>query len=509
MKHLAKRTAAKLPIRRVDQQRVNRTGKNRRGTTLVEVLASVMIMSIGVISIASLFPVALLRSIRATQVTHSTNLRLNAEAMLEVYPHLKNGARRWSVIDEATAFRLGTVVTPNPTNGRFYQCTAISTGITASFQPQFSSNDIVGTVVDHSPVNGAVWVCIGAPNANYPATQNFVVDPMGFAQKTVTAENLLRSFGNLGVSAPYSPAYDLTNGRYLAPIRLTGGFDSLRLADAIVSLPDNWIEQAKGAPVAITGTSVTIDADLGLVSVFEDVNGNGVLDGGEDINGNNALDTGVSRVVLFDITRRMSQTRIITSTNSAGTVTWNGPLPVGFTVTDVRIETQEPQFSWMLTVRRGEGNVPEALHTDLVTFFRREANNPVDEHVYECSFLFVGVDGQPGVAGLDDDANGTADDASDLGAVNSDDFFTCQVTWDATNNEPAPAVKRGGFVFDAEHCRWYRIQRVTNQGAGFAQLRLEERIAQQSTVVLPGKTLPGAGMFLDSVVDIYPLGSSK
>lgn len=509
MKHLAKRAAAKLPIRRLDQQRVNRTSKNRRGTTLVEVLASVMIMSIGVISIASLFPVALLRSIRATQVTHSTNLRLNAEAMLEVYPHMKNGARRWSVADEATAFQLGTVVTPNPANGRFYQCTAVSTGITASFQPQFSSNDIVGTVVDHSPVNGAVWVCIGAPQANYPATQNFVVDPMGFAQKTVTAANLLRSFGNLGVGTPYAPAYDLTNGQYYAPIRLTGGFDTVRLADAIVSLPDNWIEQVQGAPVAITSTSVTIDADLSLLSVFEDVNGNGVLDSGEDVNGNNALDTGVSRVVLFDITRRMSQTRIIASANAAGLVTWNGALPVGFTVTDVRIETQEPQFSWMLTVRRGEGNVPDALSTDLVTFFRREANNPVDEHVYECSFLFVGVDGQPGVAAWDDDANGTVDDASELGAVNSDDFYTCQVSWDATNDEPAPAVKRGGFVFDAEHCRWYRIQRITNEGTGFVQMRLEERIAVESTIPLPTKSGPGAGMFLDSVVDVYPLGSSK
>lgn len=504
MKHLAQRNGAVVKKKYIDSAVRNA----RRGTTLTEVLASVMIMSIGVISIASLFPVALLRSIRATQVTYSTNLRLNAESMIEVYPHMKNGAQYWSVAGEASVFLVGTVVTPNPANGRFYQCTSVATGITNNFRPEFSSNDAVGTPIDHADngVLGAQWVCIGAPNAAYPATQNFVVDPLGFAEKTVNAPGLLRSFGNTAVGAP---SYDTTNGVYVAPIRLTGGFDTVNLADSIVTLPDNWKLQARDVPSAITATSATIDADLSGLSVYEDANDNGVLDAGEDVNGNGALDRGFSRVVLHDITKRTSQVRTITSANAAGTVTWADALPAGFSVTDIRVETQEAQFSWLMTVRRGEGNVPESLHTDLVTMFRRESNNPDDEHIYECSFLFVGVDLQPGVAGVDDDGNGTTDDVSELGAVNSDDYFTCQVRWDAANDEPAPGIKKGGFVFDAENCRWYRIQRITSDGVGFAQLRLEERITEESTVAVPGKATVGAGMFLDSVIDVYPLGSKR
>jgi Tfp pilus assembly protein PilV len=478
----------------------------RRGTTLTEVLASVMIMSIGVISIASLFPVALLRSIRATQVTHSTNLRLNAESMLEVHPHLKNGAYPWSVAAEAAVFGVGSVVTSDPANGRFYQCTSAATGITANFRAQFSSNDAVGTPVDHSPAGGAIWVCIGAPHSGFPATQNFIVDPMGYAQKLVTATAIVRSFGNTNES---TPTYDLTNGQYFSPIRLTGDFNSVRLADSVVTLPDNWTEQARDTPAAKSPTSVTIEADLSGLEIYEDVNQNGLLDAGEDTNGNGALDTGVSRAVLYDITKRTSQVRLITSASAAGVVTWADPLPAGFVVSDVRIETQQPQFSWLLSVRRGDGNLPEALHTDLVTFFRRESNNPDDEHVYECSFLFVGVDGAPGVAGFDDDGNGTDDDISELGAINSDDYFTCQVNWDEAGGEPVPSIKKGGFVFDAENCRWYRIQRILSEGTGFAQLRLEERIGEQSSVILPGKTVVGVGMFLDGVVDVYPLGSKK
>jgi hypothetical protein len=461
-----------------------------------------MIMSIGVISIASLFPVALLRVIRATQVTHSTNLRLNAESMLEVYPHLKNGALPWTSgisyrgrrLNPAGFSEAGSVVTSTPPNGRFYEC--IVGGLSGTSQP-FSSNDVMG--MPNIPDGAAEWKCINSPGfpinptttKPYPAPQNFVVDPLGYAAKVVTANAIKQSFGNFDLS---TPAYNVNDRQYLfSPIRLTGNFDSVPLADSVVSLPDNWQEQAHDTPAASTATSVAIEADLSTLSVYEDANGNGVLDTGEDLNGNGALDTGVSRVVLFDITRRSSQVRNVTSANAAGVVTWTEPLPAGFSITDVRVQTQEPQFSWLLSVRRGDGNIPDSLHTDLVTFFRREANNPDDEHVYQCKFSFFGIN-----------------NTDDLGAINSDDFFTCRVNWDEPGGEPAPSIKKGGFVFDAENCQWYRIQRILDEGTGFVEMRLEERIAAESRVALPGKAPKvGAAMFLNGVVDVYPLGSKK
>lgn len=59
---------------------------NRRGVTLMEVLMSVMIMGLGVIPLATLFPISVKRSAQATQLTNATILRYNAEAMLDAFP---------------------------------------------------------------------------------------------------------------------------------------------------------------------------------------------------------------------------------------------------------------------------------------------------------------------------------------------------------------------------------------------------------------------------------------
>lgn len=60
----------------------------RGGTTLTEVLMSLLCMAIGVVAVASLFPIALLRSVQATQLTSATILRFNAETLMELYNEL-------------------------------------------------------------------------------------------------------------------------------------------------------------------------------------------------------------------------------------------------------------------------------------------------------------------------------------------------------------------------------------------------------------------------------------
>ncbi|QDV20932.1 hypothetical protein Pan153_56120 [Gimesia panareensis] len=64
----------------------NSTKSQRRGATLMEVLMSVMIMGLGVIPLATLFPISVQRSVQATQLTNATILRYNAEAMLDAFP---------------------------------------------------------------------------------------------------------------------------------------------------------------------------------------------------------------------------------------------------------------------------------------------------------------------------------------------------------------------------------------------------------------------------------------
>ncbi len=56
----------------------------RGGATLIEVLMAILIMSIGIVSIATLFPISVLRSLHATQLTHGTILRHNAEGWIDL-----------------------------------------------------------------------------------------------------------------------------------------------------------------------------------------------------------------------------------------------------------------------------------------------------------------------------------------------------------------------------------------------------------------------------------------
>ncbi len=60
----------------------------RRGVTLTEVLVSLGIFGIGVVSLATLFPLSVLRTVQATTLTKATQLRYNAEGLIEAFPQI-------------------------------------------------------------------------------------------------------------------------------------------------------------------------------------------------------------------------------------------------------------------------------------------------------------------------------------------------------------------------------------------------------------------------------------
>ncbi|MCA9036309.1 MAG: prepilin-type N-terminal cleavage/methylation domain-containing protein, partial [Planctomycetaceae bacterium] len=92
----------------------------RKGVTLVEVLMSLMIMSIGVSAVAVLFPISMLRSLRATQMTNGAILTHSVNALLDFQPHLvfdpdhdtdfaehfQNRATRNYIVDPGTFYTL-------------------------------------------------------------------------------------------------------------------------------------------------------------------------------------------------------------------------------------------------------------------------------------------------------------------------------------------------------------------------------------------------------------------
>lgn len=72
----------------------------RRGVTLSEVLVSTLIMSIGVVSVATLFPLSMMRSIQATQLTNAALLKQNIESIVEFDPDLIHDPDRDDDYDE-------------------------------------------------------------------------------------------------------------------------------------------------------------------------------------------------------------------------------------------------------------------------------------------------------------------------------------------------------------------------------------------------------------------------
>lgn len=62
----------------------HRPPARRGGVTLTEVLMATMLMGIGVVTLATLFPISIMRSIRATQLTNATILRYNVESLINV-----------------------------------------------------------------------------------------------------------------------------------------------------------------------------------------------------------------------------------------------------------------------------------------------------------------------------------------------------------------------------------------------------------------------------------------
>lgn len=336
----------------------------RTGVTLAEVLVSLGIMSVGVITVATLFPLSVLRTIQATQLTHATIVRYNVEATISAFPTL------------------------------------------------VSDPDRDGNIAEHN----------GAAGAATP----YVVDPLGFARFDEVGAGLFRD--NLGGSAA---------------TRFGFGVTTVNQADALVTSPDSWSQLLSGVPSSVAGTptdTATFSEDLSAVT--------SVAGGGDD------------RAVFFHDNGRESVVRTIL-TKTGNTITFD-PLPAGFQVGNVHLESQYLRYTWMLTVRNSVG----VADVNVAVFFNRGGANE-DETLYAATF-------QPGPR-------------------------TCQVLVPTASTQPD--IKAGGFVLDAEELHWYRVTAIESQQTVGAMtqysLVLAERPKSTATQVI----------IYPHIVDVYPIGS--
>ncbi|HET6424360.1 MAG TPA: hypothetical protein VFG20_11790, partial [Planctomycetaceae bacterium] len=84
-----------------------------RGVTLSEVLVSLLVMSVGVVAVATLFPLSVFRTIQATQLTNAAQLRYNFEGMAGAKPELYAGTQAWQPNKEYVPGDLIVTTVPN------------------------------------------------------------------------------------------------------------------------------------------------------------------------------------------------------------------------------------------------------------------------------------------------------------------------------------------------------------------------------------------------------------
>ncbi|MBI1349193.1 hypothetical protein GC163_23230 [bacterium] len=426
----------------------------RTGVTLSEVLVATLVMSIGVVSLATLFPIAMLRSIQATQLTNSTLLRQNAEAMIEIAPALIHDPDQDSDEQEHRA-----------------DIDLNADGDVSDTSEQGWGNDWLG---DSIPDTGA-----------------YLVDPIGRALATSqTSLGLLPRFSGIGNSAP-----------------TVAQFENLAM------LPDVWLPVFESRVASQNATRVFIPDGTDLTNLTTGQLRNAA-------NPNNPR----YRMILVDATGKQAAIKglqqVTDNNGSNDELIWQDttgsnvlPLPTNFTASKVKVEVQERRYTWLLTVRK---NREGTAAVDVVTFFERSFR-PQDEFVYgdpsnagtsvtysvnsSGQATSTGYDTNNGVAGVDDDQDGTTDNNSELGWPGSDDKRTIAVSWSA-GSDPNPFLKNGGYLLDVVQGQWYRIVLYTeNLDAGTAAI-----VVDRDLVPPPANLSSPRLVFYRGVLEVYPLG---
>ncbi|HBN75997.1 MAG TPA: hypothetical protein DD473_09290 [Planctomycetaceae bacterium] len=413
--------------------------ESRSGATLVEILMSLLIMGIGLVSVASLFPIAVLRSIQATQLTNAALLNYQCEDYVRAFPGLTrnnfNGTNTIPNIEYTPASKAWRRIGVDETN----------------------TNDVFPP--GGTPGNGVPdWMDFLALSTPKVVT---VVDPVGV---------LLNSSGDATVYGKDIFNLHTVQDSLFQIDRKNGGFNfasSIQKNQALsmFSSNDSWSQAYSSIEVTKTSATVLTLADI----TAEDIS---VIQ--------SSLSSNVTvRAVVFDVNGKQSHSSLIAST-SGQTITLATAIPnngMFNVISEVIIETFEPRYSCMITVRRqlmslgpagtpGEDLVDDDnfdgdndnttneddrneigwpgtddrvrnIGANLVVFFRRDFS-PLAEQVYEAGNLRKGL------------------------LVGQSTAQPQQVTirWDSTNEDSKPKLKEGGFVFDVTNGYWYQIRTI-------------------------------------------------
>lgn len=523
-----------------------RRSRTKAGTTLTEVVMSLMIMSIGVVSVATLFPISTMRTLEANKQTISTIARFNAEPAIDTFIdgfgrpaliHNPDGEYTFpgaaAGISDSTPYNSATSLAP-------------PSPIQASFRGRNYLVDPIGwQEFNEDPATPGSP--LPSPFSAFPPSLDATRDYFGNTAPAVVSWPLPRRYVGATAFLPYANPYPTT------PAQLV---QSRLRAMGVASQPDNWKLLIESQVTAVSTS--TVGGVTGISGV--------TLDNDADLSAINLTGTGIYRVVIFDIDGTHSEVRSLNNVNTAASsLDWVPAAPTqpqllptlydtspttGATpnIGKARIEVADQIYTWGLSVRKRASGTASV---DVVVFFKRNFD-PNFERVFDAEFRkwklwrdgkndYDGTAAQrsPGVAGVDDNSIGAADDVGEIGypvtnAIEQDypnAVVTLKVPSIATDDE-RPHPRRGGYIYDTKNGLWYRIRGVQNEQYGvgpssnedWVDVVLDETIKLDSTEDLDGSgtlNLPGedsngnsaidrgGAIVHPSVVNVFPLESKE
>ncbi len=470
---------------------------SRRGVTLTEVLMSLMIMSIGVSAVAVLFPISVLRSVQATQLTNSAILKYNAEALLRMRSsmvfdpdgdgnlreHVGRAVESRYIIDPVGYYAMTEA-------GGSYMANPTWPGDPAQTR---GFADWVGNIDDdNDPLTPPIGF-VGLPRydgglrtgtRSGALPQGLRPDANTFPEENRSLQMLAATISKLGdgwttVLDTYAEGFFLADGSNSAApaggagvvgVVLPQDVDLSDILDSRSNVPVSGGVQLIADPettrivvFSIDGKSsislpvTAVDNSTKGVLWSEDLNFNGTLDAGEDLSMNGSMDRRPLPLELIDFTMATP----------------------AFQVGRVVIQTNRTHdFNWLLTVRRSPDG--EVRGVDVVVMFNKNVS-PDEERLFPASF-------NPAV------------NPFRINVLQSGGFL-------ANGDAAEPFIKRGGYMLDIENARWYRIRDYSAEsavtvgattGPGFI-VTVESPVIEAS--------VSGMAMFLPGIVDVYPMGS--
>ncbi|WP_437186338.1 type IV pilus modification PilV family protein [Planctomicrobium sp. SH668] len=402
-----------------------RTSHRRHAATLVEVLMSLMILSLGVVSVFTLFPLTLVSSIKANQLTTSRLYADQIAAAIRARPELVLGAREWQPNQNYTN---GSVVTgrilqgsTSPPSNEYYRC--IAAGTSSFMEPEWPSVTIaVPTITEATNVE---WQRIPLPfqNGTPPGMQftpyKYVVDPMGAINSIPLTNPLRHAFGNYA-SQLVDNNFPRPNGLLL---RTNCGIENeLTAIQTNFLSQDSWTTVFTAVPLTFTRptdpnnrtSTITFDPTISI--------------DGLPLKTDPYDWTIPARVIAISADGRRSATANLIGMDVANkqiTVDsrLNGADPIG----SVRVETYEPRYTWLAAVDR---TTPTFTTVQCAIFFNRDYRDE-SEQIYPALLI-------PGT----------------LDQVEFDSTVMDSIESDIKSKPYAPV---GGYVFDVDAVKFHRI----------------------------------------------------